>query len=363
MEILDWRPWQEKCLTRLWRPSQTGILPPVGRAGRIWAGWHQRLLERRIVGRRLPDIDAMVISVGNLALGGTGKTPVVMAVAQALARSGRRGVVVTRGFRSKLSGPLIVRSENSEAGDEARLLAGELADTSWTVVQAQNRAGGIAFIGEALPQPQVILLEDGHQTAAVGRDLDVVILDHWEVGTARDQPRVIPRTGHVFPLGPWREAAGGAERAAIWLLETAVELPEQGMWGNTVLTFTRRLACRPANAAAITMGRAHRPALVSGIARPHLFEAGAQAELRTPVSLCVRLADHEDIGAELVARLGTELVRLDCQCVVTTAKDWVKMQAWWPAAIPAFVMDLQIIWGAGKTLPELIEERLTARLA
>jgi tetraacyldisaccharide-1-P 4'-kinase len=203
-----------------------------------------------------------------------------------------------------------------------------------------------------------VLLEDGHQTAAVGRHLDVVILDHWRIQPTAAGDRIAAATGRVFPLGPWRESTTGAERAAIWLLETGDTVPERGIGGARVVTFQRHLRCRGVNAGAQTEEQPHRPALVSGIARPLKFETGATASLTGEPPLAVRLADHEPYRPRLVQKIRQAMDGAGCTSLVTTAKDWIKLAPFWDAERPAYVMDLEIVWGKGETLSELVEERL-----
>ncbi len=315
-------------------------------------------MARRVRGRSAPSPMPLVVSVGNLALGGTGKTPVVINLARELAGRGRAGAVLTRGFRSPLAGPLAVTPDNARAGDEARLLALALADIPWQVVQARNRQAGLQQIMEAASAPDVVILEDGHQTAGVGRHLDILILDHWTQVATPAGPRLAPATGHLFPFGPWREARGGAARADIWLVETADCVAPSGTSGAPVLTFTRSLALRGVNQAAGTQPDPRHPALVSGIARPERFESGVRSLVASEVPLAVRLPDHQPYNQGLVRRLERTLREADCGCLLTTAKDWIKLADLWPAAIPAYVADLSIVWGQGKTLADLVGERL-----
>ncbi len=362
MRILDWRPRSERYLTSLWRGQASGSVQRIGWGGRLWADCHRRVVSYRVRKRPVPSGKPFVISVGNLALGGTGKTPVVIALAQDLATRGYDGSVLTRGYRSPLAGPLEVTVDNALAGDEARLLADTLADTQWPIVQARTRALGLRYLLAKDTPPAVVLLEDGHQTAGVGRDLDILILDNWTVLDTAEGPRVGVRTGQVFPFGPWRESADGARRAQILLLETDTEVPVSGLWGSQVVTFQRSFACRAANSAAEREVRPRNPALVSGIARPAKFEAGSRQLLDTEPELAIRLADHAPYGPRLLDRVRKAMAEAYCDSLVTTAKDWIKMAPFWPEELPAYIVDLAIEWGKGKTLTDLVGERLGATI-
>lgn len=356
MQILDWRPRSERILTSVWRRRATG---DTGLGERWWAKVHDRLVARRVDRRPAPPGVPLLVSVGNLALGGTGKTPVVIALARELAAHGHRGAVLTRGYRSPLPGPVMVSARNERAGDEARLLAQALAPQDWPVVQARSRPAGLRHI-LAGGAPAVVLIEDGHQTAGVGRDLDVLILDHWQVRQTPQGARVAPQTGPVFPFGPWRESATGAARAHIWLLETEADVPRRGVGEIPVATFRRAITCRAVNGRGPAPDTPQQPALVSGIARPGKFEAGAQELLTSPARLAVRLADHEPYSEALVQRVRHAVITANCGSLVTTAKDWLKIAPHWGETPPAFVIDLEIVWGNGETLPELVGKRLKA---
>ncbi|MCB1185163.1 tetraacyldisaccharide 4'-kinase, partial [bacterium] len=230
-----------------------------------------------------------------------------------------------------------------------------LAGTGWRVVQARDRAACLAAAVVAGAAPRVVLLEDGHQTAGVGRHLDALILDRWQVAPGPDGPEVVPGTGPVFPFGPWREGAVGAARAGLWLVESGDEVPVRGRGGAQVLGFRRvgRL---------VTVGEnAHlpaRPVLVSGIARPERFEAEATGLLSAAPVLAVRLEDHASYGADVRARIVAAVREAGGDGVVTTAKDWVKLAGGWPADLAAAVVDLELVWGNDQTPADVVGGRL-----
>jgi tetraacyldisaccharide 4'-kinase len=316
------------------------------------------LIARRVAARRLPEACPAIISIGNLAFGGTGKTPVVAALAEDLAAAGWKGAVLTRGFGSSLAGPLTVDPENVLAGDEARVMAIALAARGWPVIQARRRARGLEHLREAYPATEVVIVEDGHQTALLGRHLDVVILDGWTVTAEGGCEKVCAVTGPVFPFGPWRESAAGADRAGIWLLETDEDMPAEGLGGQAVATFQRRLTlCEPDGGQRVDSPDG-RPAVLSGIARPEAFEKALGDVLEREPVLAVRCGDHARYTPGMVAEI-TRAAREDgADFLVTTAKDWVKLKQFRPNGLPVLVADLEIRWGHGKTLPALVGERL-----
>jgi len=204
-------------LERLWRrPDPTPaerllltLLAPVEGAFRAVAALRGVLYDRGL----LPAVraGAPVISVGNLAVGGAGKTPVVMAIAARLLAAGRRPAVLSRGYGASSSAPRVVADGQrillpaSEAGDEPFLLARRLPGLR--VLCGPDRAALARRAVESLGA-DVLLLDDGFQHRRLRRDLDVVVLDAGDPWG----------NGHCLPRGPNREPPEALSRAGlVWL--------------------------------------------------------------------------------------------------------------------------------------------------
>lgn len=146
-----------------------------------------------------------VICVGNLTAGGTGKTPVAIALAARLAADGAKVHFLSRGYGGAASGPLLVDPrfhDAAEVGDEALLLAA--AAPTWI---ARNRRSGAAAAHAA--GAQILILDDGHQNPQLAKDLSLLLID-TERGLGN---------GWVIPSGPLREPKQwGLARADILLL-------------------------------------------------------------------------------------------------------------------------------------------------
>ncbi|MHB8078935.1 MAG: tetraacyldisaccharide 4'-kinase [Candidatus Krumholzibacteriia bacterium] len=348
--VLDWRGLGPRLAARLW--DRADAAPAWLRAAACaTAPVNRGVLARRFAARgALPAAPPLIVSLGNLRVGGTGKTPVALDLIRRLAARGWGGVVVTRGHGSPLRGPLAVGPDDGRAGDEARLMAA--AASTWTVIQAADRVAGLAH-ARALA-PAVILLEDAHQSAGLPRHIDVLILDRWR----RDGHRIVPLAGPSLPWGPYREGPEGARRAAIWLLESAAasdgEGPCSGSQGQQVLRFRRemRLATAPPADGNAVWG------VLSGLARPAAFEAGCSRLLRRAPRLAIRVDDHAAYAPPLVARVLAAGAAAGVTGWLTTAKDAVKLAAVWPARPPLTVVDLTLVWGQSEALPDLVGERL-----
>ena len=156
--------------------------------------------------------DCRVISVGNLVVGGTGKTPMVLWLARFLSKEGLRVAIVSRGYRSEHTGGLLVVSDGHRiqtdvrfSGDEPQLLARRLP--SIPVLCSTKRAVAVDAAIEKF-KSDVVILDDGFQHRFVARDLDIVMLDALNPFG----------NGHLFPRGVMREQATALSRAEALVL-------------------------------------------------------------------------------------------------------------------------------------------------
>jgi len=148
--------------------------------------------------RSIP-VPPLVVSIGNIEAGGTGKTPMTMALAGELGRRGRRVCILTRGYRGSLRGPVLIRAGNrvDEAGDEALLMARRL---HVPVIKSPDRVKGALFAHVHLGCG-IVILDDGFQHRRIRRDLDIVLV-------SRDVEHAC-----LLPAGPLREPASSLKRA------------------------------------------------------------------------------------------------------------------------------------------------------
>lgn len=127
------------------------------------------------------DFQVPIISVGNLTFGGTGKTPFTLWLGSWLLENQKKVMVLTRGYKGKLENSSgIIRAGRrlgfnpNEYGDEASLLARRLKNA--TIVVGKNRSANLDYFFES-ENPDVVLLDDGHQHLRLGRDLNIVLFD------------------------------------------------------------------------------------------------------------------------------------------------------------------------------------------
>ncbi len=359
MKILDLRSRRYHLIENLWRYWDR-TPGPVGRLlSALAGGVVLPFMRHGIDSRGEPPRRPTIVAVGNLRVGGTGKTPVTVALARELAAHGVSGAILTRGYGSPVAGPRVVSPADARCGDEARMMAAALDARPWRVYQARRRIEGLAAALADRPQVQVVLVEDGHQTAKVPRHLDALILDRWRLVDREGQRQVQPLSGLLLPWGPYRESARGAERAAVWLVDIS---DCRGDWppppvacvqpGVRVLAFARRMSCPALDTQSGPW------AVVSGIGRPAGFERGCRRLLVGDPVLAVRCDDHCRYDAALVARIVAEGRCAGVRGWLTTAKDHVKLQALWPHTLPLLPVTLAIEWQQKETLGDLITERL-----
>lgn len=261
-------------------------------------------------------VPATVVSVGNLSVGGTGKTPTALWLAHALRRRGRRVGLVARGYGKRTPGVVVVGDGQplvgpAEGGDEAVLLA---VRSGLPVVTGERRAEA-ARAAIARFACDTIVLDDGFQHRALARDADLVLLP------AEGLP------ARLLPAGPLREPASALRRARAVLalggaLAPVVHTPIPAFIGRIVPT----AVVVPDEAGGFaTHDLADIPkrdvVAVAGVARPERFwrlldDLGVQVVDR------VRFPDHHPYAAGDLVRLRAAS---GAHAVVTTEKDLVKL--------------------------------------
>jgi tetraacyldisaccharide 4'-kinase len=330
------------------------IAPPPSRSPwqRLYAAAHRRRAARwRTRAERLP---VPVWSVGNLHWGGTGKTPVVTAIAGWLHARGVPVAVLSRGYGRRGSGAVVVSTGSgplvtpARAGDEPWLLADTLPQVP--VAVAERRIDAARLLLATLPvAPRLFLLDDGFSHLRLRRDLDLLVLpDEDPFGG-----------GRLLPSGRLREPLASASRAHALVLAGEAATPEHarevgdalatyGFAGAAFACATSTTMPRPVDStddvdrarAVATPKRAigedgptsaaassspRRPLLlVTGIARPERVRRAAAA---AGVAIADHLAfpDHHAYPPRSLRLIARTAERAGAAGVLTTAKDRVKL--------------------------------------
>ncbi len=166
-------------------------------------------IERDIA--RQTEFPVKIVSIGNITVGGAGKTPFTIKTSRLLTSMGIKNAIVTRGYRGHYRDRLLVSDGNEiltgwrEASDEAILLA---MRTEVPVAVSRKRARGIRLILDRFPETEVILLDDAFSHLKVKRDLDILIIDAWRRLSGE----------RLIPLGALREPLENIRRADLYYM-------------------------------------------------------------------------------------------------------------------------------------------------
>jgi len=291
-----------------------------------------------------------VLSVGNLVVGGTGKTPVADALVKKLMERNLRVAVVSRGYGGCFQGAVGVVSAGDgrmlmsaqDAGDEPLLLA--VRNPSLQVYVARKRALGVQAAERA--GAQVIVLDDGFQHLAVHRDADIVLLDS----------RALFGNGQLLPAGPLREAPAALRRASL-IIVTHAEQPRRAIpFHGPILHCQHRLADF-----LMTLDGRERPwsaldgqeiLAFAGIARPDDFFAALRAR-GVVLSATLALNDHQDYSGEQLNQL---IQSCDNEkLLITTEKDAVKLRTA-KLPCPCLVAPLELVFNEPDELDRILNE-------
>ncbi|MDC0349358.1 tetraacyldisaccharide 4'-kinase, partial [Alphaproteobacteria bacterium] len=193
---------------------------------------YEKISQRRLRRITPTKVSVPVICVGNISLGGTGKTPLSISLAEHFLKKEKKVGFLTRGYGGRFKGPIRVNTNHHSAqdvGDEPLLLA-RVAPT-WV---AQDRvAGARQMIKKGI---NLIIMDDGHQNAFLHKDISFVVIDGQQgFGNKR-----------VFPLGPLRESvADGLSRSdAIIIMGGASEELKEDLKGQNIPTFDAEVSLK-----------------------------------------------------------------------------------------------------------------------
>ncbi|TMJ41480.1 MAG: tetraacyldisaccharide 4'-kinase [Alphaproteobacteria bacterium] len=251
---------------------------------------------------------APVVCVGNLTVGGAGKTPTALALARMLAAAGERPMFLTRGYGGALAGPLLVdpaRHRAREVGDEPLLLA----RTAPTIV-ARDRVKGAGIAGDA----SVIVMDDGFHNPSLVKDFSVLVVDGRR-GTGN---------GRVIPAGPLRaplEAQLARAHALIVVggLRRAADIAERARAANIPVLQAR---LRP-DVDVIAWLRGRQVLAFAGIADPKKFFA-TLAEAGVVLAAARSFPDHHRYTRAEAVALCDDAQRAGL-VLMTTEKDLARL--------------------------------------
>jgi tetraacyldisaccharide 4'-kinase len=298
--------------------------------------YRKRILRERALG-------CLVISVGNLTVGGTGKTPIVEKFARALQAGGRRVAILSRGYKSvprkrrwldrlrkrDADPPRVVSDGKSllldslTAGDEPYMLAHNLKDVIVLVDKDRVKSGRFAIDKWNV---DTLLLDDGLQYLHLKHRLDMVLVDRQAPfgnefllprGTLREAPRNLRRASYIFITKNTGESNETLIERIRRYNRTAeiIECAHKPLYLQNVFTGEQLPLERLRDA---FIGS------ICGIAAPESFE-GALKKLGAHVDLAKRYIDHHYYTEAELTTFINRCIRRDLAMIVTTEKDAVRM--------------------------------------
>lgn len=335
------------------RGPLTGALAPITVPASWLYGFAVALRNARYDRGGAAALRVPVISVGNLSVGGSGKTPMVRWIAQRLLEQGCAPVLAMRGYRAR-------RGEQSDEEREHRE-----ALPGVPVVAHPDRVGALRSFLEGHPQISCAVLDDGFQHRRLKRDLDLVLVDAT-AGTFQD---------HLLPRGWLREPTSSLRRASAVVI-TRAALVEPGLaaavashhgrapvaWCRHAWTGLTVLEPRGATRQDVQWLRGRRVVSLLGVGNPgsvraQLVEAGAILAADLPA------ADHEHYRPAKIESLRRLCAGGGAEALFMTRKDWARAAACieprsWPVPIVLPCLEIEFLQGRA-ALASLLADTMT----
>src|SRR5438874_3110206 len=317
--------------------------------------YRHRVLRERTLG-------CLVISIGNLTVGGTGKTPVVEKFARTLRAGGRRVAILSRGYKSVprsprgkwwhrigRKAPLLPRIvsdgralllDSLTAGDEPYMLANNLKDVI-VLVDKDRVKSGLFAIKEL--KADTLLLDDGLQYLHLKHRLDIVLIDKQAPfgnehllprGTLREPPRNLRRASYIFITKSTGEPNDQLIKRIRRYNRTAeiIECAHQPLHLQNILT---------GEVVPLERLRDIYVGSICGIAAPDSFEEGLR-KLGARLELSKRYTDHHRYTETELNSFITRCVRRDLEMIVTTEKDAVRFPRLTKTDVPIYFLRVEI---------------------
>ena len=304
---------------------------------------------RKYLKKEKTEIGVPVVSVGNITVGGTGKTPVCRYLARRYERKGLRVGIATRGYGREGGGTAILHSgEKIESwhhcGDEAVLFT--RGSKNVTVAVNADRAAAARAL-ERDRGCDMVLMDDGFQFVTLKREVDIVVLDGYNpLGF-----------GKLIPAGLLREPVGSLERANVFWLAKA-DVMESGEKEVLVRRLREDFPGRPIVESIyrpLGFSRLRRPGdleppesfdgmnvlCISGIGTPESFENLVE-KITGRAPACFRFTDHHAFGANELEEAEKEAMRTGADMIFTTEKDAVRIPEFFKPKLKWRVLEIGV---------------------
>jgi tetraacyldisaccharide 4'-kinase len=308
-------------------------------------------------------LDRPVISVGNLRVGGTGKTPAVAHLAQVLLEMGERPAILSRGYgrRSAAAGVVVVSdgrrlsADLDRSGDEPLMLARSVEGARVLVSADRYLAGRLA---ELRLGATVHVLDDGFQHLTLARGTDLLIVSEEDIADAQ-----------TLPAGRLREPLSAASSAHALLVPSGTSEQARTVAASLGVGTAFQLARVPGEPRRLDLFGASAPArpaapvlAVAGIARPQRFFE----ELRSAgwdVKRTVAFPDHHRYSRNEASGLADAARSAGARAIVTTEKDLVRLLPFRPMPLPVMWLPLSVRIDPAPAFRDWLAGRLAAERA
>ena len=368
----DARVSPEIRLRRIWSGQGSallrGTLSAAAGAYRVALATREAGYRTRIFASRR--LAVPVVSIGNLTVGGSGKTPLAALVAGALGELGATPAIVSRGYGRRTRGVRVVADREGvqlsarDAGDEPRLLAEQLPGVPVVVGESRYEAGRVAV---EQCGANALVLDDGFQHRTIVKDLEIVTVagtDPWG-------------NGRLFPRGILREPLSALRRAHVVVITNPAEatrsavaraLGERRAKAPLLAGSYRPEALRAGSDSAalpLSMLAGCRIVAVAGLASPGGF-ASTLGSLGADVAELIEFPDHHRYSTHDLERVRSAARRAGAERLVTTEKDWVRLREGPASDIGWWVLSVRLDMGGDRArlveqLSETLRRKASAR--
>lgn len=328
-----------------------------------WLGYRFRFLIYRTGLAKSKKLRARVISIGNVTLGGTGKTPLAIYLGQKLKQKKIKVAILTRGYKRKKTEMTALIEENkdkihwTEVGEEPYLLASRLDDVPVVVSKDRGTSGAYA---ERKYGAEVLVLDDGFQHWKLSRDLDIVMIDATNpFGDSK-----------LFPAGILREPLSSLRRADILVLNKVDQISnkqnlihalrrynqeapiiESDYKINSVERWSDHSSVNKKSSTLVELKdlKGRKVLAFSGIGTPSSFERSLEL-LEVEVLKHQEFSDHFFYQRRDILNLEKEAQKLGADLMITTEKDFVRIPMMSALQVPIYLLKIDLAITKGEEI-------------
>jgi len=315
------------------------------------------------------NLSCFVISVGNIVVGGAGKTPMAIYLAQVLKKMGKQVVVVSRGYKGKYKDPAVIVTDGDQifisakdSGDEPYMMAKR---KSFPVVIGKDRFKAGMKAMDAF-NPDVIVLDDGFQHLKLKRDLDFLLLDYSSpfgnkrflpAGRLRESPNTSAQRSDVIIFTRCRYIDENTES----IEQVLQHYPDCPSFKTFHVPFIfKHIACKTnlKNPISDVKGlKGKKAVLFSGIAKNPSFLVSMK-ESGVNVLDHLEFKDHYRYKDADILMINTSAKKIGADIILTTEKDWAKLDQDSKWSLDLIVIGIQIEFEHPQKFEALLHSRL-----